>query len=405
MGNGEAFFGTLYGNIPAELALYIHIPFCEARCSYCAFNTYVGQRARVPAYVRALQAEMRLAAEALPRVPVSSVYFGGGTPSLLAVDELGALLETCADAFVLIPDVEITLEANPERLSPRDFRAWRALGFNRVSLGMQSAREDELRLFRRTHTLADVRAAVEAARAAGIPSLNLDLIYGVPRQTPAAWRESVQAALALAPDHLSLYSLGVEEKTLLHKQIARGRVPPPDPDLAADMYELAEELLARAGYRHYEISNWARDGHACRHNVHVWRNRPYLGLGAGAHGNVAGARYANLRRPSDYIARVAAVAAGDARSTLLAAPAAEEIAALTPADVYAETVILGLRLTEEGIAPCAFAARFGRDLWTLYGAQLRRLLAWGLLEQSDKGRLRLTPRGRLLANRVFVEFV
>ncbi len=391
---------ALYGDVPAELALYIHVPFCDARCSYCAFNTYVGQRARVPAYVRAVQAEMRLAAEVLPQVPVSSVYFGGGTPSLLASDELGALLATCADAFALTPDVEITLEANPEGLSPHVFAQWRALGVNRVSLGMQSAHLDELRFFRRAHTFADVQAAVEGARAAGIPSLNVDLLYGVPRQTLSAWRASLDAALSLAPDHISLYSLSVEPATLLHKQIARGRVPPPDPDLAAEMYELAEELLARAGYRHYEISNWARAGHACRHNLHVWRNRPYLGLGAGAHGNVMGVRYANVRRPADYIARVET-----GSGSLPFAPAAEEITPLSQADVYAETVILGLRLTEEGIAPRAFAARFGRDLWTLYDAQFRRLLALGLLEQAADGRLRLTPRGRLLGNRVFMEFV
>ena len=391
---------ALYGDVPDELALYIHVPFCDARCSYCAFNVYVGHRAHVPAYVRAVQAEMRLAAAALPRIPVSSVYFGGGTPSTLAPDELGALLSTCADAFALTADVEITLEANPEHLAPDMFRAWRTLGVNRLSMGMQSAHEAELRLFRRAHTLADVRAAVAAARAAGIPSLNLDLIYGIPRQTPAQWRASVEAALALSPDHLSLYSLSVEAATLLHKQIARGRVPSPNPDLAAEMYEWAEARLARAGYLHYEISNWARPGHACRHNLHVWRNRPYLGLGAGAHGNAAGVRYANVRRPKDYGARVDT---GD--RALPFAPAADEIVPLTAADVYAETVILGLRLTEEGIAPRALAARFGRDVWTLYGAQFRRLLAWGLLEQAADGRLRLTPHGRLLGNRVFVEFV
>ena len=405
MGEQGTQCAALYGDVPAELALYIHIPFCEARCSYCAFNTYVGQRAREPAYVRAVQTELRLAAEALPRVPVSSVYFGGGTPSFLSPDELGALLEACADAFALTSDVEITLEANPENLPPDVFGAWRALGFNRLSLGMQSAHEDDLRFFRRTHTLADVQAVVRAARAAGIPSLNLDLIYGIPRQTLSAWRATLEAALALAPEHLSLYSLSVEEKTLLHKQITRGKVPPPDPDLAAEMYEVAEALLARAGYRHYEISNWARDGHACRHNLHVWRNRPYLGVGAGAHGNVLGVRYANVRRPADYGARVEAIAAGEADAAFLAAPAAEELAPLTVADVYAETVMLGLRLTEEGIAPGVFAERFGREVWTLFGEQFRRLLAWGLLEQLPDGRLRLTPRGRLLGNRVFVEFV
>ncbi len=393
------------GAVPAERALYVHVPFCDARCSYCAFNTYVGQRARVPAYVRAVQGEMRLAADALPRVPVSSVYFGGGTPSFLTPDELGALLRACADVFALTPDVEITLEANPEHLLPDVFRAWRALGVNRLSLGMQSTRADELRLFRRAHTLADVQAAVQSARAAGIRSLNLDLIYGIPRQTLAGWRASLDAALSLEPDHLSLYSLSVEPATLLHKQIARGKVPPPDPDLAADMYELAERLLARAGYRHYEISNWAHAGHACRHNLHVWRNRPYLGLGAGAHGNVAGVRYANLRRPADYSARVEAVAAGEAEAAFPYAPAAEELTPLSETDVYAETVILGLRLTEEGIAPEAFAARFGRDVWGLFGAQFRRLLAWELLQQLPDGHLRLTPRGRLLGNRVFVEFV
>lgn len=386
---------------PNRLAIYLHIPFCQARCTYCDFNTFAGLARLMAPYLRALQREIRLVGGAGVH-SADTLYFGGGTPSLVPAHDLAATLETCAAAFAVAPDAEISLEANPGTVSLDYLRALRGAGVNRLSLGMQSANARELRLFGRQHTLADVRAAVRMARAAGFDNVNLDLIYGIPRQTLRAWQHSLNEALTLDPEHLSLYSLSIEEGTPLHRRVVVGELPAPDPDRAADLYEWASNHLAAAGYEQYEISNWARPGFACRHNVHVWRNYPYLGFGAGAHGYAGSTRYANVTWPATYIARI------EAQQQPLPFPlsaAADEVHTVDEQQAMAETMLMGLRLVQEGVAARDFRQRFGRDLWDVYGAQLDRLIGVGLLERTPDGRVRLTPRGRLLGNRVFVEFV
>jgi oxygen-independent coproporphyrinogen-3 oxidase len=388
---------------PADtpLALYLHIPFCTTRCSYCAFSTYAGLSDQIIPYMHALAREIRLVAgSARPRA--DTVYFGGGTPSLVPADEIAATLETCADAFELAPDSEITLEANPGTASQDYLNALHSTGVNRLSIGMQSAHISELRLFARRYRPADVRSVVDMARAAGFANISLDLIYGIPRQTMDMWRLSVNTALEMAPAHLSLYSLSIEEATPMQRLVARGRLELPDPDLAADMYEWASDRLAAAGFEQYEISNWSKPGFACRHNVHVWQNQPYLGLGAGAHGCAAHIRYANVLHPRTYITRL------EAQDTALPFPlsaAAVEIDHIDRRESMSETMILGLRLTQVGISLEAFRERFKCGLWAVFGRQIDRLIAVGLLEHTTDGRVRLTPRGRLLGNQVFMEFV
>lgn len=383
-----------------QLALYLHIPFCRTRCSYCAFNTYAGLDAWVAPYMRALRREIELVAGDARR-PAHTVYFGGGTPSLLPVDEIAAVLSTISAGFDLAPGAEITLEANPGTVTQPQLTALRQTGVNRLSVGMQSAHDSELKLFARQHRLGDVRATVAMARSAGFENISLDLIYGNPRQTMGMWRDSLNQALTMAPTHLSLYSLSIEDATPMQRWIAADRLPAPDPDQAADMYEWASDRLAAAGYDQYEISNWARPGFACRHNVHVWRNRPYLGFGAGAHGSADHMRYANVLRPATYIERVDAQAA----PSFPASAAADEIELIDERADMAETMFMGLRLTCEGISPHKFQTRYGRDLWAEFGEALDRLLAQGLLERTPDQRIRLTARGRLLGNRVFAEFV
>ncbi|MCS7179212.1 MAG: radical SAM family heme chaperone HemW [Anaerolineae bacterium] len=371
------------------LALYVHIPFCRSRCTYCAFNTYAGMDALIPAYVEALSVEIRAA----PGAPARTLYFGGGTPSLLSQDALASILQALQERFRFSPQMEITLEANPGTVDQMYLRAVRELGVNRLSLGVQSAHADELHLLGRQHTWEDAMKAVADARAAGLENVNLDLIYGLPGQTLARWKETLEAALSLDPDHLSLYALTVEEGTPLEEQVVRGALPPPDDDRTAEMYEWAETRLAQAGYIHYELSNWARsDRYFCQHNRIYWRNEPYLGLGAGASSWWGGRRWTNVRHPREYIRRLKT-----------GQPIGEEMEVISRQLEMGETMLMGLRLME-GVSDARFRARFGVGLGEAFGAELTRLAAQGLLEWDGKT-ARLTPRGRLLGNWVFREFV
>ncbi len=385
-------------------SVYVHIPFCRRRCAYCDFNTYAGLEEQHAAYVRALEAEIRYVGQQAGRpLPVHTVYFGGGTPSLLPPAAYERLLQALAEAFRLTPDVEITLEANPGTVDRAYLAALRGLGFRRLSLGMQSARPAELRLLGREHDFFAVIRAVAAARAAGFANLNLDLIYGLPGQTLAQWQTSLEWALRLAPEHLSLYALTLEHGTPMRAWVQRGLVPPIDDDAAADMYEWASERLAAAGFRQYELSNWARPGYACRHNLQYWRSQPYLGLGAGAHGWVAGQRTVNVRAPAAYIARLTRPPAAPPKPFPWT-PATVHLRRLSTTEALGEYMMMALRLTQEGADWRVVRQRFGVEPTRVFASALRRCTQAGLLEPTRHG-VRLTPRGRLLANRVFAAFL
>jgi oxygen-independent coproporphyrinogen-3 oxidase len=385
-------------------SLYLHIPFCQVRCAYCDFNTYAGLEGLMAPYARALAGEIRQVGQAAgERLPAHTIFFGGGTPSLLPLALLAELFAALREAFALTPDCEITLEANPGTVDGAYLAGLRALGVNRLSFGVQSTHPAELKLLDRLHTFDDVVEAVGLARAAGFNGnsrgLNLDLIFAVPHQTMPMWKANLLRVLALAPDHLSLYALSLEHGTPLRSWVQRGLLPAPDPDLAAEMYGWAAETLAKRGYAQYEISNWAR-GEPCRHNLQYWRNEPYLGFGAGAHGCAAGWRYANVLAPAAYIARLE----HGHSCEFPFSPATVERTRRTPADEMNETMMLGLRLTGEGVCAEDFQARYGVSLQAQFGRPLRRLAALGLLAWDETG-ARLTPAGRLLGNRVFREFV
>jgi len=285
-----------------SLSLYLHIPFCQHRCAYCDFNTYTSLGDLQTAYAESLAAEVSQVA-GVQRFPVHTLFFGGGTPSLMTPPQLRTIFTAVYTHFDVAQNAEITMEANPGTVDAAYLTAVRALGINRISFGVQSAIPRELALLEREHDFETAVTAVELARQAGIPNLNLDLIYGVPGQTLDSWAESVQAILALRPPHVSLYCLTIEPGTPMKRWLENGRILPPDPDLAADQYTLACEQLAAAGYEHYEISNWALPGYACAHNLTYWRNGEYLGLGAGAHGHAAGWRYQIVKQPRVYIRR------------------------------------------------------------------------------------------------------
>ena len=408
-------------------SLYFHIPFCTHRCAYCDFNTYAGQQALIPAYVEALIREVETVANSAPqRLPVHTIFFGGGTPSLLSPKQFEQILRTITDLFDLF-DPETSLEANPGTVSLDSLQGLRRVGFNRISFGVQSFHADELHQLERIHDPFDVLNAVRWARKAGFDNLNLDLIYGLPEQTLPRWQESLRRAVDLDPEHLSLYALTVEPGTPFGRWAARGLMPLPDPDLAADMYEAASDFLEGQGYGQYEISNWSKPGFRCRHNLQYWRNQPYLGFGAGAHGCANRLRISNVLRIKTYIEHFHPdhlISDHIIPSTVFPlSPATVNKIRLTPYVEMQETLMLGLRLTEEGVSADEFRQRYGRDLQEIFGKEIERLVNLGLLEwwsadsnapkeqgQADKrmetdGTLRLTKRGRLLGNQVFMEFV
>jgi oxygen-independent coproporphyrinogen-3 oxidase len=388
------------------LSLYVHIPFCRSKCAYCDFNSYAGQEALIPAYVGALLQEARAWSRVCGGKRVETVYFGGGTPSLLPLAEAERLIEGLRQRFAVATEAEVSLEANPESVDLAYLRGLRTLGFNRLSLGVQSFDEEELRFLGRIHTATGAAAAYDAARRAGFADVGLDLIFGLPEQRPSRWRRSLARALRLGPEHLSLYALTVEEGTPLARAMSEGKVQEPDEDAQAAMYTESEERLEAAGYEHFEISNWARPGHRCRHNLTYWETRPYLGLGAGAHSYLGGCRFANTPLPKDYIELVQASGPPEEGAGGLDLSRMPQVASLERLDEQtemADTVILGLRLAE-GVSLRRFRERFGVGLEERYAQEISELTAWGLLEVSA-GRLRLTRRGRLLANEAFLRFL
>ena len=299
--------------------LYVHVPFCAVRCGYCDFNTYTAReldpgpgssRASSPAaYVEAAVAEVRLAREVLTDVdrPLDTVFFGGGTPTLLPPADLARVLDAARAEFGLTDDAEVTTESNPDSVTAADLRALREAGFTRVSFGMQSSVRHVLRVLDRSHDPDRVPTAVQWAREAGFEQVSLDLIYGTPGETVDDWRHSLEAALACGPDHVSAYALIVEDGTALARRVGRREVPAPEDDDLADKYLLADEVLGAAGYSWYELSNWARDGAArCRHNLVYWRGGDWWGVGPGAHSHVGGVRWWNVKHPRAYAERLAA---------------------------------------------------------------------------------------------------
>jgi oxygen-independent coproporphyrinogen-3 oxidase len=379
------------------VSLYLHIPFCHTRCYYCDFNTYAGILPLREPYVRALLAEIALAGEqarhddGIPR-RARTIFFGGGTPSLLTVTQIKRLLRACRAAFALDEDAEITLEANPGTLTFEQLVGLRAAGINRLSLGSQSFDAQLLKTLGRIHTPAEITQALSHARAAGFISINLDFMFGLPGQSMRQWQETLAQALMLRPEHLSLYSLIIEEGTPFFSWTQEGRIVPGDEDLCADMYEYADELLQAAGYVNYEISNWALPGHQSRHNLTYWRNLPYIGMGAGAHSFFAGKRFSNERDPQQYINTL--------KKQQLPVVESETIEAMQQ---MSETAFLALR-TASGLHLPTFEERFATPFASFAGNRLRIVEEAGLLEQEE-GWLRLSKRGRLLGNEVFLRLL
>jgi oxygen-independent coproporphyrinogen III oxidase len=370
-------------------SLYIHIPFCKSKCGYCSFISFPGREADIPAYIEAIKEELftRLGADAL-----TTIYIGGGTPSLVSWDQISELLDTFWSLCGIDPDAEITIETNPGIVTEEYLISIKKIGINRLSIGAQSLNDTELKLLGRIHTVTEIKDTYQWARKAGFENINLDLIYSIPGQTMENWRYSLEQVVAFEPEHISLYSLTLESNLPMAIKIEAGELPGLDPDAAADQYELAEALLDQHGYIHYEISNWAKPGFECRHNLVYWNTLPYLGAGVAAHSYLDGHRTANTSSLDDYISLI-----GQQQSPVVMD---EEI---PPPLQVAEAVILGLRLID-GISPDDINTRFGVNINQIYRQQIHDLQDLGLIEMG-KGMIKLTPRGRLLGNEVFHRFL
>jgi putative oxygen-independent coproporphyrinogen III oxidase len=369
--------------------IYVHVPFCTTRCGYCDFTTYTAQElgpgVSQAAYADTAMLELRLARHVLgDRVPrVETVFFGGGTPTLLPAGHLGSVLREIDELFALAPGAEVTTEANPESVTPAYLERLREAGFTRISFGMQSAAPHVLRLLDRQHTPGRAVEVVGEARRAGFTHVNLDLIYGSPGESEADWQSSLDTAIAAGPDHVSAYALVVEEGTALSRKVRRGEVAEPDDDVLADRYVQADETLSRSGYGWYEVSNWARGTAArSRHNRLYWTGGDWWGVGPGAHSHVGGVRWWNVRHPAAYAARLHAGESPAAGRELL-----------DPAARRMEATMLGLRL-REGLPVRELSARARGAAGSAVG--------YGLLDRRahDDGRAVLTLRGRLLADAV-----
>ena len=425
-------------------SLYIHIPFCKHRCAYCDFNTYAGQEDSIPAYVKALNWEIEHIGRQLQHysttqpnsysTKVHTIFFGGGTPSLLSPLQFDSIFKSIRSAFALTSDAEISIEANPGTVTEEALGRLREIGINRISYGVQSANAFELKMLERAHNFFDVIEAVTSARKAGFDNLNLDLIYGLPEQKMEAWQETVKRILDLQPEHISAYALTIEHGTPFGRWATKGLLPLPDPDLAAEMYEWISETLEANGYVQYEISNWAKtnaeygmknvensssiihhSAFQCRHNLQYWRGLPYLAFGAGAHGYADGYRYSNVLRIKTYIERLSNLGDRISNIEFPLTPATVNHHKQTIKDDMSEFMMTGLRLTQEGISSLEFEKRFNRKLDDVFGKEIQELLKLGLIEMqtgfplpTGEGlgvRVKLTKRGRLLGNQVFLRFV
>ncbi|HNB35861.1 MAG TPA: radical SAM family heme chaperone HemW [Anaerolineales bacterium] len=405
-------------------SLYLHIPFCKHRCAYCDFNTYAGQESLIPAYVDALTKEIdyagRIAAERHSETKTPTIFFGGGTPSLLTGPQFASVMSALSSAFTLSADAEVSIEANPGTISPDKLDAIRKAGINRISFGVQSTNTEELRMLERSHDFFTVIDAVSTARKAGFDNLNLDLIYALPEQTLTSWQATVKRILDLEPEHISAYALTLEHGTPFGKWSQRGLLPIPDPDLAADMYEWTMDFLAENGYIQYEISNWAKSNSEfrnqnsefmCKHNLQYWRSLPYLGLGAGAHGYAGGYRYSNLLRIKTYIDRFTNYQLPKIKYAFPLTPATVNHHKQSRNDDISDYMINNLRLVQAGVAESDFRLRFGSGLLDIFSKEIGELIDAGLLEKKTSEVLgtsdvyRLTRRGRLLGNQVFLRFV
>ncbi|MDA1127075.1 MAG: radical SAM family heme chaperone HemW [Chloroflexi bacterium] len=397
--------------VPASgMGLYVHVPFCKTKCPYCDFNAYQGIEDLIGPFLPALMAEIKCWGETLAHTAVKSVFFGGGTPSYLPPGYIEQFLSSIQTSFQVDSGAEITIEANPGDLDATACASILGQGVNRLSIGVQSLDNDLLNLLGRRHQASEAITAFQTARQAGFDNVNLDLMYGLPNQSMDQWRQTLDSLIDLAPEHISLYALTIEEGTPMHRWAEEGKIPEPDPDLAADMYQYARESLAEAGYHHYEISNWSLPDRACDHNLIYWQNGPYLGVGPGAHSRLGDYRFWTVLSPRDYLNKAATWADSGAKPVAeLIEPVLQGIPTLggwehiSQETACSETMFLGLRLLD-GLDLKAASAQTGIDLAKKFQTPIKDCIQLGLLE-LDGTCLKLTESAYLVANQAFTRFL
>ncbi len=375
-----------------EIGLYIHIPFCKAKCFYCDFNSFAGAEDLVPSYFHALKNEAALYGGDLADCTVKTVYIGGGTPSFVDTRYLYEILNTCRQCFNIGKNAEISIETNPGTLTYEKLMAYKSMGINRLSIGLQAYQDSLLRKLGRIHDFHQFLENYNQAVRTGFKNINIDLIFGLPGQTLRDWAQTLLNVIQLGPAHVSCYSLKIEEGTPFGKSLEDGELIPIEDELDREMYYMAIEKMGAAGLKHYEISNFARPGYQCRHNLIYWKAEEYLGLGAGAHSYLFGERYNNVYGLDGYI-----------KNSRNKDSLKENVQIIGKAESMAEYMILGLRLTD-GIHAGEFKSRYGEDLYEIYHEKIHKLLRKNLLVMEKDG-IKLSSSGMDLANTVFMEFI
>ncbi|MCX7710426.1 MAG: radical SAM family heme chaperone HemW [Clostridia bacterium] len=375
-----------------HLGLYIHIPYCKSKCHYCDFNSFPGKEESIPGYFDALVREVELYAETLKEIQVKTIFIGGGTPSLVEPKYIYHLMRAVQQNLNIVKNAEISIETNPGTLTYEKLLAYKTMGINRLSIGLQACQDRLLRKLGRIHKMDEFVENYEIARKVGFKNINIDLIFGIPSQTMKDWGETLRNVIGLNPEHLSCYSLKIEEETKFGKMYDVGELIPVEDELDREMYEFTAETLKKNGYKHYEISNFAKEGFECRHNLIYWHGEEYMGIGAGAHSYYKKNRYNNLYNIEAYISQIEKKELPQENHQFI--DAAEEMS---------EAMILGLRLIQ-GVHVKQFKEKFHRDLFEVYGEQINKLMKKGLLFMEDD-HVKLTLVGLDLANDVFMEFI
>lgn len=391
------------------LALYVHIPFCETKCSYCDFNTYARIESLIPTYIEAVSKEIRLWGDLLENPTVGSIFFGGGTPSYLPQNNVARILDDIRLAFNVNSEAEVSLEANPGDVTNEKLECYLESGINRISIGIQSFNDSLLKVLSRRHSAQDAVQAYNKVYDAGFHNISIDLMYGIPNQKITDWEETLENVRELKPTHVSMYCLTLEKGTPMENLVKLGQISDPDADIAADMYMIAEDFMDFMQYRHYEISNWAQPGNECQHNLTYWRTQSYLGIGPGAHSHFPSYRFYNLASPNGYIRKLnekmpdLIVNTTKSLSEIVTeVPVVENIESVSKRMQIAETLMLELRL-DTGVNIEEFVNRFDVAPEQVYGDTFNNLMNLGLLNISAES-IQLTRRGRLLGNEVFSQF-